>query len=312
MTGGAGYIGSHVVKDLSERGDEVLVVDDLSSGDAARLPAGVELVEVDVRQAAEADRLAHTMSAWGVDAVVHLAARKSVEESVRRPADYVIANVAGVAVLVDAMGRAGVRRLVFSSTAAVYGEVEGVVDEATPTHPLSPYGATKLAAENLISWTADTGRLSAASLRYFNVAGSAAPEYVERDAENLIPQVLRRLRAGERPQIFGDDYPTADGTCVRDFVHVSDVSSAHLAVLDALRDDAGHRIYNIGTGRGSSVRETIDALTVALGLDVEPEIRPRRAGDAAVVVADISKIRDEIGWTSSRTLEDIVLDASRY
>ena len=241
--------------------------------------------------------------------MLHFAALKRVDESFERPDDYARVNVGAVRSVLSAMALAGTSRLVLSSTAAVYGDVDGLVAETDTPRPVSPYGATKLEAESLLEEAAAAGSIAAASLRYFNVAGAAAPELVEHGAMNLIPQVLRRLRVGERPQIFGDDYPTPDGTCIRDYVHVSDVADAHLAVLDAL-DTPGHRVYNLGTGTGSSVREVVDALIAATGSDLRAEVLGRRPGDPAVVVADVTRIRAELGWVATMSLADIVRSAT--
>ncbi|HWL61107.1 MAG TPA: UDP-glucose 4-epimerase GalE [Microbacteriaceae bacterium] len=302
VTGGAGYIGAHAVRALLGRGDDVVIVDDLSTGVPARNP-GVPIVELDLSRPAAVEPLARALD--GVDAVLHFAALKRVDESFERPEDYERVNVGAVRTVLEAMSQVGTPKLVLSSTAAVYGDVDGLVAETAVPRPVSPYGETKLRAESLLEQAAAVAGIAAASLRYFNVAGASAPELVEEGAMNLIPQALRRLRAGERPQIFGDDYPTPDGTCVRDFVHVADVADAHLAVLDAL-DAPGHRIYNLGTGTGSSVREVVEALVTATGSSLEPEVLGRRDGDPAVVVADVTRIRHELGWSARHDLADIV------
>lgn len=304
VTGGAGYIGSHLVRSLQERGDEVVVVDNLSSGRRSRIP-DVELVELDLRDPAAVPTLAAAMT--GVDAVIHFAALKRVDESFERPAEYFQTNVGGLSTVLLAMRDSGVRRIAFSSSASVYSAQSGVVSEDAPTVPPSPYGETKLVGEQLIARAAAAYGLATASLRYFNVAGLAAPELAEEDAMNLIPQVLRRLAAGERPQIYGVDYPTPDGSCVRDFVHVTDVAEAHLAVIDAL-DPArpGHRAYNLGTGRGYSVIEVIAAICAAKGVEYAPEVLPRRSGDLPEVVAAVERLRADTGWTARFGLADIV------
>lgn len=305
VTGGAGYIGAHAVRALLARGDDVVIVDDLSTGVPARNP-GVPIVELDLSRPAAVEPLARALDS--VDAVLHFAALKRVDESFERPDDYERVNVGAVRTVLDAMRLAGTPRFVLSSTAAVYGDVDGIVAETAEPRPVSPYGATKLAAEALVEATAADAGIAASSLRYFNVAGAAAPELAEDGAMNLIPQVLRRLRGGQRPQIFGDDYPTPDGTCIRDFVHVVDVADAHLAVLDTLTAP-GHRRYNLGTGTGSSVREVVTALLAATGSPLEPEVLGRRTGDPAVVVADVARIRDELGWSARLGLADIVADS---
>lgn len=307
VTGGAGYIGAHVVRSLRARGDDVLVVDDLTTGSRDRVP-GVTIVQADLADASSVELVASAMRDARVDAVIHLAARKQVEESIQRPAWYEEQNVGGLANLLVAARDAGVRRMVFSSTAAVYGDVEGAVDETHTTAPLSPYGATKLRGEQLLEEAAEADGVSAASLRYFNVGGAGAPELGDTEAHNLIPLVFEALAAGRPPVIFGDDYPTVDGTCVRDYVHVEDVARAHLDVLDAL-GRPGHRVYNVGTGTGTSVRQMIDRILTETGSDLRAVVEGRRPGDAHEVVADPARIRAEIGWAPLRDVDDIVRSA---
>lgn len=309
VTGGAGYIGAHVIRALRLRGDEVVAVDDLSGGREDRL-GDTPLERVDLASDAAADSLAGIMERRGIDSVIHLAALKQVGESVEQPARYYRQNVGGVAAVVDASQRSGVGRLVFSSTAAVYAESDAPVTERAPTRPANPYGETKLAGEWLVEAGARAGGFAAASLRYFNVAGAAAPELVDAAAHNLIPIVLRSLDAGEAPAVFGDDYSTPDGTCVRDYVHVSDVADAHVAVLDALGEAApGSRVYNVGTGTGASVLDVLASVARVTGREVVPRVTPRRAGDPSAVVADVSRIREELGWTSSHDLDETVRSA---
>jgi UDP-glucose 4-epimerase len=307
VTGGAGYIGSHVVRLLRERGDQVAVADDLSTGFEDRV-SGLPLVPVDLAADGAPDLLAAAMSEHEVDAIVHLAARKRVDESVERPAWYYRQNVGGLAGLLLAAERAGVKRFVFSSSAAVYGAVDGRVDEEHATEPVSPYGATKLAGEQVVAAAAAAHGIAAASLRYFNVGGASAPELADREAQNLIPLVFDALEAGRAPEIFGDDYQTIDGTGVRDYVHVADVARAHLDVLDVL-SRPGHRVYNVGTGEGTSVRQMVDRIREVSGIAVEPVVRPRRAGDTDEVVAVARRIRDEAGWQPRFGLDDIVRSA---
>jgi len=309
VTGGAGYIGAHTVLALRKRDDEVVVVDNFSTGRIDRIP-GVRVVDLDLRRVDEQARLTTLIATERIDAVVHLAAKKRVDESMHRPAEYALANIGATAMLLASMRDAGCHGLVFSSTAAVYGDVDGVVSEDSPTRPISPYGWSKLAAEELVSAASRADGLRAISLRYFNVAGANEIVLAEPDAMNLVPQVLRQLATGGRPQIFGDDYPTADGTCVRDFVHIDDVVAAHLEAVDALdAPDGGHRVFNVGSGGGSSVAEVIDAVIAATGAEVRPEVLPRRAGDSATVVADVSRIRSELGWAARHGLDEIVASA---
>ncbi len=310
VTGGAGYIGSHVVRLLVQRGDEVVVVDDLSNGDVARI-GDLPLVRLDLADPSTIPALADAMRDHRVEAVIHFAARKRVDESVARPAWYYGQNVGSLANLLEAMEGAGVHRLVFSSSAAVYGATEGsAIDEDHATLPINPYGATKLIGEQLVESATAAFPLRATSLRYFNVAGAGWPELGDTAVLNLVPMVFERIDAGTSPLIFGDDYPTADGTCVRDFVHVLDLAEAHLAMLGHLdASEPGHVAVNVGTGTGSSVREVIEAIVRVAGADLEPEVRDRRAGDPPAVVADPGRIRELTGWSARLGLQDIVESA---
>jgi UDP-glucose 4-epimerase len=305
VTGGAGYIGAHIVAALRDRGDEVVVVDDLSVGRAERIP-GVPLERLDLAAPGAADALTDVLRAAHVDGIVHLAARKRVDESVARPLWYAEQNIGGTLAVLAAAAAAGVERMVFSSTAAVYASSSTPVTEDAVTQPANPYGETKLVGEWLLRSQAATGVLRGISLRYFNVAGATSAALADTGGGNVVPLVLDRIVAGEPPRIFGDDYPTPDGTCVRDYIHVADLASAHLAALDALDDPDPYRVYNIGTGSGTSVRDLVQALLRVTGSDLGPVVEARRAGDPAVVVADASRIRDELGWTPRHDLADIV------
>ena len=309
VTGGAGYIGAHTVHQLRDRGDEVVVIDDLVSGDPARIP-GIPLLQLELADSAAPDAVAAALHEHRIEAVIHFAARKQVAESVARPAWYYQQNVGGLANLLLGMERAGAGRLVFSSSATVYGVIDGPIDETDATEPQNPYGATKLIGERLAAAASAAWPLAAASLRYFNVAGASRPELADTSVANLVPIVLRQLAAGETPQLNGDDYPTPDGTCLRDYVHVADVAAAHLTVLDRL-DPAhpGHVVYNVGTGAGTSVREMVDRILAVAGSELEPVVRGRRAGDPATLVAKVDRIREATGWTASHDLDDIVRSA---
>jgi len=307
VTGGAGYIGSHVVQALSARGDEVLVLDDLSAGGAERIP-GVPLSEIDLVSDAAPHAVAELLRSGGVEAVMHFAARKSVDESVRRPAWYYQQNISSLAHLLLAMEDAGVDRLVFSSSAAVYGSATGdAITEDTPLAPISPYGETKRAGEQLVSAASVGFGLRATSLRYFNVGGTASVRLANHVGENLIPLVFDRIDRGLPPLIFGDGYPTRDGSCVRDYIHVVDLAEAHVAALDHLVDaPAGNIALNVGTGRGTTVREMVSAILRASGSSLEPEVAPKRAGDPASSVASPDRIRQLLGWSAQRDIDEIV------
>lgn len=310
VTGGAGYIGAHVVRLLAEARRDALVVDDFSTGSRDRV-AGTPVLEVDVSQPHAVDLLAEAMVSRGVTSVVHFAGRKQVAESVARPAWYYQQNITGLANVVAAMEQAHVDRLVFSSSAAVYGNpaVE-VVPESAPTSPVNPYGETKLVGEWLVRGAARAWGLRAVSLRYFNVAGAGWPDLGDPVVANLVTMVLDRLVRGERPQVFGSDYPTPDGTCVRDFVHVMDLARAHLVALDHLdRDDRPFDVFNVGTGQGHSVLDVVRQLGAVTGLDSTPVVHERRPGDPACVVASVERIGAELGWRAEAGLPEILASA---
>ncbi|MEV7125911.1 UDP-glucose 4-epimerase GalE [Streptomyces sp. NPDC093260] len=312
VTGGAGYIGAHVVRALAEGGENVVVYDDLSTGSADRVPDGVPLV---VGTVLDADLLERTLRDHDISGVVHIAAKKQVGESVERPLYYYRENVTGLQTLLAAMTATGVDRIVFSSSAAVYGmpDVE-LVTEDTPCAPMSPYGETKLVGEWLIAAAARAHGFKAAALRYFNVAGAATPELSDSGASNLVPMVFERLDAGRAPLVFGDDYATPDGTCVRDYIHVQDIASAHLAAARRLADapEGTSLVLNIGRGEGSSVREMVDLILKTTGReDVVPEVADRRPGDPASVVASADRIRAELGWSARHGLNDMIESAWR-
>ncbi|MCX4964192.1 UDP-glucose 4-epimerase GalE [Streptomyces sp. NBC_00654] len=305
VTGGAGYVGSVVAAHLLEAGHEVTVLDDLSTGFREGVPAGAEFIEGRVQDAA---RWLHP----GYDGVLHFAAYSQVGESVADPAKYWVNNVGGTMDLLAAMRDAGVRTLVFSSTAATYGEpVSSPIAESDPTAPTSPYGASKLAVDHMITGEAVAHGLAAVSLRYFNVAG-AYGGYGERHAPetHLIPLVLQ-VALGQRESIsvYGEDYPTPDGTCVRDYIHVADLAEAHLLALDAAVSGE-HLICNLGNGNGFSVREVVETVRQVTGHPVPETAAPRRAGDPAVLVASADTARKRLGWQPSRSgLAGIIADA---
>jgi UDP-glucose 4-epimerase len=308
VTGGAGYIGSVVAHQLLQAGHETVVLDNLSKGHEKALPEGVRFVKGDLLDAVGT----RESLAKGFDGVLHFAALSLVGESVEQPERYYRNNVCGTLNLLEAMREANVRRLVFSSTAAVYGEPEEVpIRETSPTLPTNPYGGSKLAVDQMIRAVAEVRGLAATSLRYFNVAGASGRFGEAHDPEtHLIPLVLRAA-AGVRDsvRIFGTDYATRDGTAVRDYIHVEDLGRAHLLALEAA--EAGeHRIYNLGNGAGFSVREVIDAARRVTGCPIEAVESPRRSGDPAVLVASSDRIRTELGWKPEKPeLEAMISDA---
>jgi UDP-glucose 4-epimerase len=313
VTGGAGYIGSVVASLLTEAGHEVVVLDDLSTGHVDAVPAAAAFVRGTVRDHAQA------VLAGGADAVLHFAAKSLVAESVANPSLYWRHNLGGTLALLEAMRVTGTTRIVFSSTAAVYGEPEDVpIDEAAPTRPTNPYGASKLAVDTALAEHARMHGIGAVSLRYFNVAGAhPGPDggwLGERhDPEtHLIPNILAiGLTGGDpgaRVSIYGDDYPTPDGTCIRDYIHVTDLARAHLLALDACT--AGqHRIYNLGSGTGFSNLEVLQACREVTGHDIPARVTARRAGDPAVLIASFDRIHTERGWRPAAGLRAMVADA---
>ena len=307
VTGGAGYIGSVVAAQLIEADHEVTVLDDLSTGHADAVPPGAHFVKGSLRgNAAE-------VLADGIDAVLHFAAKSLVGESVADPAKYWSGNLGGTLALLEAMRVLHVRNIVFSSTAAVYGEPERTpIDETDPTRPTSPYGASKLAIDTTLTEFARLYGFAPVSLRYFNVAG-AYGRYGERhDPEtHLIPNVLAAAIENRPVNVFGTDYPTPDGTCVRDYIHVSDLADAHLRALEAC-EKGRHKIYNLGSQAGFSVREVIEVCRDVTGIDIAVNETDRRPGDPAVLVASSARIKADLGWQAGRDLRAMAADAWQF
>ena len=307
VTGGTGYIGSTAVEILLSQGYEISILDDCSMGHADTVPAGVRFVQGTLLNPAEvADALT------GCDAVMHFAGKSLVGESVEKPDLYQSVNVDGTRILLDEMRKQSITKIVFSSSAATYGEPKEVpILETSETNPTNPYGATKLAIDHMITAEAKQQGISAASLRYFNVAGALKAErgwLAERHnpETHLIPNVLRSTQ--ENPvKIFGTDWPTADGTCIRDYVHVIDLIDAHIKALKSL-GAPGHEIYNLGSGSGYSVREVVSAASAAVGHQIPFVDSPRRAGDPAVLIADITKAKRDLDWAPTRDMTAMVAD----
>jgi UDP-glucose 4-epimerase len=297
------------VRAMTGAGERVLVLDDLSAGVPARLPADVPLVR---GSSLDGGLLKRVLAEHAVSGVVHLAARKQVAESVAQPTRYYQENLGGLATLLEAVAEAGVERFLFSSSAAVYGnpDVE-LITEETPCAPVNPYGETKLAGEWLVRAAGQAHGISTVCLRYFNVAGAATPELADTGVFNIVPMVFDRLTRGEAPQIFGDDYPTPDGTCIRDYIHVEDLAEAHLAVARRLSDPSvsGDLTVNIGRGEGVSVREMIDRINAITGYDRPPTVTPRRPGDPARVVASAGRAATELAWKAKHDVEDMITSA---
>jgi len=309
VAGGAGYIGSHAVKQLLDAGHWVVVVDNLFRGHTRAVDARAAFERVDLQ---ETVTLAALLAEHDIDCVMHFAALAYVGESVGDPLAYYHNNTAGTVSLLRAMDTTGVRRMVFSSTCATYGEPETTpIVETLPQSPINPYGRSKLYVEAVLrDYAAANPEFAFAALRYFNVAGAAADGSLGEDHDpetHLIPVVLQAaLGKRESITVFGTDYPTPDGTCVRDYIHVEDLCAAHIMAMEALKPGDA-RFYNLGIGRGYSVREVIDACRRVTGRDIPVEYGERRPGDPAVLYADASKIREELGWTSQYTeLDDIV------
>ena len=310
VTGGAGYVGSVSVERLIEAGHEVVILDDLSTGHRESVPP---VVSLEVGSYGDADEIARLLERARVDAILHCGARSLVGESIREPARYYKDNVAGGIVLLEAARQAGVERIVFSSSAAVYGIPDATpIPEDAPLRPINTYGETKRTFEGALRFYGDAYGLRSVSLRYFNVAGATEQNGELHDPEtHLIPNVLRAVETGRPITLFGDDYPTADGTCVRDYIHVADLADAHLAALEATaatdpRTDSA-LVCNLGIGAGFSVRQVVDTAAAVVGQPIPQAMGPRRVGDPPVLVAAADRAREVLGWTAARpTLEEMI------
>ncbi|WP_411343441.1 UDP-glucose 4-epimerase GalE [Paenibacillus sp. WLX1005] len=314
VTGGAGYIGSHTVAELLERGEEVVVIDNFLTGHREALLGG-KLYEGDLR---DKELLATIFSENNITAVIHFAASSLVGESMQNPSKYYDNNVYGAMCLLEEMQKAGVSNIVFSSTAATYGEPDKVpIEETDRTEPANVYGETKLVMERMMSWFDKVHSIRYVALRYFNAAGAHASGKIGEDhrpESHLVPLVLQTA-LGQRQHIsvFGDDYPTEDGTCVRDYIHVSDLADAHVKAVEYLAGGGDSNVFNLGNGQGFSVKQVIETAKQVTGRDIPAVIEPRRSGDPAVLVASSAKARSVLGWTPTRDrLEDIIASAWQW
>jgi UDP-glucose 4-epimerase len=308
VTGGAGYIGAHVVRALDEAGLEPLVIDDLSSGHHEFVPNDVEFVQGSIL---DGELLSRTFEEHEVDGVIHVAGFKYAGVSVQRPLHTYAQNVTGTSTLLAAMADAGVARIVFSSSAAVYGTPDvDLVTESTPKNPESPYGESKLIGEWLL---ADQGRavgLAHTALRYFNVVGSGTPDVYDTSPHNLFPLIFDALLDGRTPKVFGDDYPTPDGTCVRDYIHVADLAVSHVAAARRLAaGEPVEPVYNLGSGEGVSVGEIMRTVAEVTGRAFTPEVAPRRPGDPARIVASGELAARDLDWSMRHSLTEMVSSA---
>ena len=315
VCGGAGYIGSHAVHALVEKGEQIVIVDNLQTGHRGALNPAATFYEGDIRDAAVLDKI---FTENKIEAVIHFAANSLVGESVEKPLLYFNNNVCGMQVLLEAMVRYGVDKIVFSSTAAVYGEPKRVpIHEDDETYPTNPYGETKLTMEKMMKWVSRANGVRYVSLRYFNAAGALPDGSIGEDHKtetHLIPLILQ-VPTGRRDHItvFGDDYPTPDGTCLRDYIHVVDLADAHVLALEYLRKGGASDIFNLGNGQGFSVKEMIAAAEKATGRSIKVEIGARRAGDPAQLIASSEKARTVLGWKPQFTdVEQVIGTAWKW
>jgi UDP-glucose 4-epimerase len=303
VIGGAGYIGSHVAQVLCDDGYEVRIFDDFSNGLERRVSGRFsEIVKADIL-----DREALLDSMDGIDSVIHLAAKKAVEESVSNPLKYYENNVGGTLNILAAMAARKVRRIVFSSTAAVYAPSDkSEIEETAPVNPLSPYGATKAISEELIKNVGGAEGFSTVSLRYFNVVGATQVAFGDNSKDNLVPKVFKAVRENQRPEIYGSDYPTKDGTCIRDYIHVGDLAEAHVSALRSIEESNVQEVYNVGSGTGYSVLEMMNQISATMQRPLDPIRANRRAGDIPQLIASTKKIERELGWKPHFTLKEMI------
>jgi UDP-glucose 4-epimerase len=313
VTGGAGYIGSHTVRALRTAGRDVVVLDTLELG-AAEAVIDAPLVVGDIADEVLVERLCRE---HGVGTIVHFAAYKNVGDSMREPSKYFRNNVDGTVRLLDAARRAGVGQVVFSSSCSVYGTPDSVpVDESQPIRPESVYAETKAIVERVLHWYGEVHEMRSVSLRYFNAAGASFDARIGEDwthALNLVPVAMKSLLLGDtRLQVFGDDYPTIDGTCIRDYIHVDDLADAHIAAIDYLESGGATTSLNLGTGVGTSVKQVLDAIERVAGREVPHDVVARRVGDPVATYADPTRSREVLGWSARHGLDDIIETAYRW
>ena len=303
VTGGAGYIGAHVVKSLLENNYEVVVVDDLSTGLKRKLPSEIKFYELDISKTSELTKI---LKDEIVDGVIHLAAKKAVGESMINPSLYYKENIGGLISLLQAMNDANVKKIVYSSSAAVYGTpTEDRVSEKSETNPESPYGETKLVGEWLLKADEKARDIKWISLRYFNVVGASNNELGDTGINNLVPMVFSAISKNESPQIFGNDYLTKDGTCIRDYIHVVDLAESHVLAAKKLSENYSG-IFNIGTGNGYSVKEVMDKIEEVIGKKINYKFVGRRSGDPAQTVAEPRKAQEELNWKAKLNLDEMI------
>jgi len=307
ITGGAGYIGSHVVHEFLSDGQDVVVYDSLINGSISRVPKNVVFIQGDIRDTA---MLRKTLQEKSITGIIHLAALKSVSESVIFPKLYKEVNEKATKSIIEIAESLGIINFIFSSTAAVYGNPQdGFVTELADTSPISPYGASKLAAEEYLSQKITTGKLEGTSLRFFNVIGAANSMLADSSGSNLLPILVDKISRGITPEIFGTDYPTPDGTCIRDYVDVKDIARAHL--IAAKRAHLLPSKINVGTGTGRSVREVINLVAIAMKVKVEPLELPRREGDAPMLVANVDLARNALQFEADISFEESISSLCR-
>jgi UDP-glucose 4-epimerase len=307
ITGGAGYIGSHVVEAMSNASIEVVVLDNLRNGIRRRVNSDIAFIEGDICSRRDLEKL---LSSYNIHGVINLAALKSVDESRKIPDEYERVNHQGVSNLLTSLIKFNVENFIQSSSAAVYGNSESrFVDENSTLKPISPYGHTKVEAENEVNKFINSGHGRGISLRYFNVLGSSSTNLRDNSKANIVPMVLNDLSSGVEPQIFGDDYPTKDGTCIRDYVHVCDIAQAHVLAAQALESAALPPALNIGTGKGYSVREVMDEIIMQVKSPLRPKVVGRREGDPAELVAKVDLAREALGFSARMSLGEMITSA---